>query len=369
MELRKRGDVWHVSLTNEAGLRVRRTTGQTNKQQAQRIAARLQQDIWDLEAQGQGGRSAITLSDATARYTTRLSINKKASHRNAVTLRAKLLGLPGRWGFPPGIYMHQVTTSLINDLITARTLEGNGPQTIAHELKLLRAASVLAHSEDHRTADLKSWCLPSLPIKTRYLTIEEYRELVAYLTPPTTPGTEHYAQAWQDAQDLVVTLGLTGGRWGEVSGLTWAQADAPRFDQCKLWGRKTGKERMAPVTTALKGILQRRWDAPGRGGALVFPNGTGGQRSGSCRPILKAMDKLGFNSPESVAKYGRATAHSLRHTFASWLLQSGAGLAEVRDMLGHSTLQMTLRYTHLENATVAARMAERLNTLTEEMTA
>jgi len=73
------------------------------------------------------------------------------------------------------------------------------------------------------------------------------------------------------------------------------------------------------------------------------------------------METLGHNAPENVQRHGRATVHSLRHTFASWLLQNGAGLAEVQDMLGHSDLQMTRRYAHLENATVAARMAEKLD--------
>jgi integrase len=80
------------------------------------------------------------------------------------------------------------------------------------------------------------------------------------------------------------------------------------------------------------------------------------------------MNRCGFNSdPAVVDKHGEATVHSLRHTFASWLLQDGAGLSEVLDMLGHATHEMTRRYAHLEKAVLAVLRADRLNTLAQRL--
>jgi site-specific recombinase XerD len=53
----------------------------------------------------------------------------------------------------------------------------------------------------------------------------------------------------------------------------------------------------------------------------------------------------------------------LHHTFASWLPQNGADIAEVRDVLGHSGVSMTLRYAHRSKGKTAKKMGSILNTV------
>lgn len=360
--LRKRGSTWHLDMVTPEGKRVRRSTGTSERREALRIAQAFQRET----AEAPDGRTTVTLGDATRRYVAHLKAQRKASAPGVDALRSKALGLnpqmAGRFALSADLPLHNLSPVMLADLVAARQAEGNGPQTIAHELKMLRASSLHAKELGLRAAEVTKWRLPSAPAKTRYLSLGEFRALVEALDPAKAPT--HLHAYMQDAQDLTIALGMTGGRWGEVAGLTWAQLDPPAFTTLRLWGNKTGRERLAPVTAALRGVLQRRWLVPGREGPLVFPRASGGLRVGSCKPILRAMDRLGLNAPESVARYGRATVHSLRHSFASYLLQDGVGLAEVQDMLGHQSMQMTRRYAHLENAKVASRMADRLDAMT-----
>ena len=73
------------------------------------------------------------------------------------------------------------------------------------------------------------------------------------------------------------------------------------------------------------------------------------------------MTAVGLNAPDTVAKYGRATVHSLRHTFASWLIQNGADLGEVAGALSHASLNMTKRYAHLSKGATLAKLGGILN--------
>jgi site-specific recombinase XerD len=69
-----------------------------------------------------------------------------------------------------------------------------------------------------------------------------------------------------------------------------------------------------------------------------------------------------------VAENGRATVHSLRHTFASLLLQNGGTLPEIQQAIGHTTLNMTRRYAHLETKASAAKLARILTATTASLT-
>jgi integrase len=96
---------------------------------------------------------------------------------------------------------------------------------------------------------------------------------------------------------------------------------------------KSGRRREVPLGLNADAVLARRWTDGAKG--YVF---------GSCK----------WNSFRSAWEAALAAAgiegfrfHDLRHTFASWLVQRGRTLKEVQEALGHQTITMTMRYSHL----------------------
>ena len=69
----------------------------------------------------------------------------------------------------------------------------------------------------------------------------------------------------------------------------------------------------------------------------------------NCSPktFSRIVEKSGLNDGVT-DRIHKVVFHTLRHTFASWLIQKGVALEVVSTLLGHSSLQMTMRYAHLD---------------------
>jgi integrase len=133
----------------------------------------------------------------------------------------------------------------------------------------------------------------------------------------------------------IVTVALhTGMRQGEILGLTWDRVDFAR-GVLLLEITKSGKRREVPMSQAVYTVLSTR-SGPREG--LVFAKADG-----------QAWGRLStaFATALRRAKITAFRFHDLRHTCASWLAMSGRPLLEIKELLGHAEISMTMRYAHL----------------------
>jgi len=136
-----------------------------------------------------------------------------------------------------------------------------------------------------------------------------------------------------------------------------------RGSEGKLWvrGGKGGRDRLVPIASAMVEDLRRYWRFH-RHPLLIFPHvgrgshdlaGLAARMRGAHTPmpvsslqrlILVARKELGI--PE-------ATVHTLRHSFATHLIEAGAPIHVVKELLGHRQIQTTMVYLHLTHRTQA----------------
>lgn len=167
-----------------------------------------------------------------------------------------------------------------------------------------------------------------------FLTQEEALKILALPKAETPAGSRDLA--------ILELLYASGLRIAEVHGLDVADVD-PEAGHCRVLG-KGRRERLVPVGRPALATLQR-YLSSGRPAlarspqSALFLNRRGGRLS------IRGLRRI-------IERYLRAvrpgaTPHTLRHTFATHLLEGGADLRSVQEMLGHRSLSSTQVYTHV----------------------
>ena len=180
----------------------------------------------------------------------------------------------------------------------------------------------------------------------RVLSVDEAEALV---TAPRRLASRDEALARRDAAMLEL-LYATGMRISELSGLTVDRLDLGRR-RLRVVG-KGNKERQllfgVPAATAMRAYLDVARPAlvarSGQRDGAVFLNAAG-------RPLTARGARMAIGRWVDAAGVPKRTSpHTLRHSFATHLLEGGADLRVVQELLGHVNLQTTQIYTHLSDA-------------------
>jgi integrase len=184
--------------------------------------------------------------------------------------------------------------------------------------------------------------------RVRFLTEEEARALL-----------DAWALRSLHVHDEALLSLFSGLRAGEIHALTWADVD---FTNGTLFIRdpKNKRNRHAHITGEIRTMLDRRHKGQAKSD-FVFPADGGTLREWVPDTFSRVIDELGFNNTGEFTedvdgnpiplkiqdRRQRVVFLSLRHTFASRLVMKGVPLYTVAQLMGHSTINMTQRYSHL----------------------
>lgn len=227
--------------------------------------------------------------------------------------------------------LDRVTYSAIQDFKVKKVGQGLANKTINNSLTVLRRMLVVARKRGLiEVVPEVEWLKVAKP-EFDFLTFEEAEQLL---------------QAADGEWRTMILVALrTGMRQGELAALRWKDVDLnagriivrQNFVRGRMGTPKSGKPREIPLGNDLLSALKRHRHLRGE---LVFCTGDGRLlRPDECKtPLWRACRKAGLR------KIGW---HALRHSFASHLVMKGVPLVAVQQLLGHSTIQMTMRYAHL----------------------
>jgi integrase/recombinase XerD len=269
-----------------------------------------------------------------------LSLERGASPNTVAAYRRDLRHLveflEGRGAGAP----ERATTQALRDFIFHLKDLGLEATSIRRHISALRTYYRFLAGEGHvvrdpteRLASPKKWrTLPAV------LSVPEVERLLA------APHADH-PLAWRD-RALLEFAYATGARVSELTGIGVQDL---LFDEglARIYG-KGSKERLVPVGRRALGAvaLYVREIRPklekGRGAGRLFLNARGGplSRVGVWDIIRRSARAAGLSK--------RVTPHTLRHTFATHLLEGGADLRAVQEMLGHVDLSTTQLYTKVD---------------------
>jgi integrase len=296
MPVYKRGNVWWYKFQLK-GVTVHESAGKgATYEQAKALEAKARQDI----IKGRLGLTVYTLEDAAAQW-----LEGEATRLKSYQSLINIVRIIRPYIENTPIDKAQEAAQRI--IKAFPTLQ---PETVNRRLAVVRRLCNLAHE----------WKWIKHPVKISLLSGEKQRHV--YLT---IPELIQFAKAARRSKWHVILAAFTGMRESEILGMD--PKDARTFiksEMIYLTNTKNGKPRLIPLNKPAKCALERLdW--------------------GVTYPILRRDIEIARGDRD-------IRFHDLRHTAASLMVKGNASMVAIRDILGHSNLGVTSRYSHLATA-------------------
>lgn len=230
--------------------------------------------------------------------------------------------------------LHAIDHITIRAFLSGLSDKGTGKTSLARKVSALRTFFNYLCRESKMTSNPGK--MVSTPKKERrlprFLSVDEMERLLSTLSDEGPLRTRDKA--------ILETFYSSGLRIGEVVALDLGDINfAEHLIRVKGKGRK---ERIVPIgaraVEAIRGYL--KISSGVRSAAPLFLNRYGGRLT--TRSVHRIVERY-----KMLGGFWDITPHSIRHSFATHILDGGADLRSVQEMLGHTSLSTTQRYTHL----------------------
>jgi len=314
MAIFKKNDSWYIDYYVN-GRRKRESVG-PNKKQARTVLQKRKVQIAENKYLDIRRFGEIRLNDMNKEYLEIYSKPNKRSYSRDETI----IGHLDR--FFAGKYLHEITVVDIERYKRER-LKQVSKSTVNRELACLKHIFKKANEwgKTDQNPPGKVRRLKTVSPRIKYLETEEikalYNAAVSYLKP------------------IILTAVNTGVRKRQLLNLKWTDLDF-RNRLIYLSDTKGANERKIPMNQTVYLTLLKVPKNPNS--PYVFCHQNGKPYKDLRASLNKAAKEAGIERPRF---------HDLRHTFASHLVMAGVDLKTVQELLGHKTIEMTLRYSHL----------------------
>lgn len=332
MAIRKRGDTWMIDYYDPAGNRVRKSF--KKKKDAEAEHGKRKSLISEGRYLDVRQETKTTLGELCRKY--------EAAYRNQKSFRN------AKRGYLENFKEHFGKDRLLSeigrhDLVTYQNHLREKPVSV----KTKRGVEVSRKNRSDAAVNREMSCLHHLFSEAvawglasrspfdggKAIKLKENNKRLRFLTDDEINTL--LAECPAHLKPIVSCAILTGMRRGEIISLKWDQV---RNGFIYLNKTKTNEARQIPVSDALEGVFREIRTRQHLTSEHVFT---------FRGEAIQDNFKKAFNAAVKRAGLADFHFHDLRHTFASQVLLNGGTLKDVQELLGHKTMTMTLRYSHL----------------------
>ncbi|KGQ30008.1 MULTISPECIES: tyrosine-type recombinase/integrase [Gallibacterium] len=317
MPIRKRGNVYYIDIYTPSGERVRRTIKTTVKKEAQQYHDQLKSQLWKIDKLDQKpeylfeNALVLFLKDAEGKEDTATKKRHAIYYRNIFA----------------GRKLSSLTSDEILDAIPENHMTKGTPLTNSTKnkyrtsiMRILKLAYQSGYIDKMPYIPKKK----EPPIRVRWITKEQAKQLIDKISTDWMKTICSFAL-------------LTGARRTEILSMTWDKIDFTR--KVAIVSNDIAKSEKARSLLLNDDAIKLLQKQKGKNPKYVFVGDKG-------QP-LKDINRKTFNKATEKCFLIDFHFHDLRHTWASWHVQSGTPLFTLKELGGWETLEMVKKYAHL----------------------